>query len=104
GDEPLPNVSQLNLPVFNVSPAGGTADSLGLINAAIAQAAAQPLQANGYRAVVQLSGGNFRISNSVQINASGIILRGAGPGYTAGSSATHLTYTGSQKINIININ
>lgn len=103
-DEPLPDVAQLNLPVFHVSPAPGDGDSLGLINAAIAQAAAQPLQANGYRAVVQLSGGTFRISNSVQINVGGIILRGAGPGYTAGPGATHLTYTGSQQINIININ
>lgn len=92
GGSALPEVSALNLPVINVAPAGGTADSLGLINAAIEQAKALPIQDNGYRAVVQLSAGEFRISNSIRLDSSGIILRGAGSGTNLASN-TQLTYT-----------
>jgi hypothetical protein len=72
GTVPLPNV-----PVkANVSPIAG--DDGANIQAAINQVAAMPLDANGFRGAVLLAAGEYQISNSISINASGVVLRGAG--------------------------
>jgi len=49
------------------------------IQAAINYMATQPV-VNGFRGAVFLAAGEYPISNSITINASGIILRGAGDG------------------------
>jgi hypothetical protein len=102
GNTPLPDYATLGLPTFNVSPSPTGGDSLSLIQSAINTAAAQPLRANGFRAVVQLSPGLFKISDSVRINTSGIILRGAGDGTNLASNTT-LAYTGTSQIDMIHV-
>lgn len=89
GNVPLPMAATLGVPVITVSPAAG--DSLATIQAALDQAGARPLQATGYRAIVQLSGGTFRVSDSLRMSNSGVILRGTG----AGTTGSVLSYTGT---------
>ncbi|MGN6370932.1 MAG: hypothetical protein ACTHN5_21975 [Phycisphaerae bacterium] len=103
GGVALPVYSNVVTPdrVVTVSPAAGGADSLTAIQAAINAVAAKPLNANGFRGVVQLSAGTFNISNSIKITSSGIILRGMGSGAGAGSTA--LAYTGTSQINMVQV-
>jgi hypothetical protein len=61
-----------------VSPSGG--DDTAAIQAAINTVSALPLDANGFRGAVQLSAGNFSVSDTLNINASGVVLRGTGSG------------------------
>lgn len=100
GNAPLPDAAAMGLPVIDVSAAANNGDSLAAIQAAIQAAAARPVQANGYRAIVQLGAAEYRISNSILINGnlSGILLRGAGDSATTG---TRLVYTGTAQIPMI---
>lgn len=106
GDAPLPTVADLGLPTITVAPAISGGDSLALIQAAINQAANNtlyPTSGSGYRAVVQLTPGLFKISNSINLtNSSGIILRGAGSGVNVASNTT-LAYTGTSQIDMIHV-
>lgn len=103
GVVPLPDYAQVVAPgqIVNVSPTAG--DNLASIQAAIDQVSAFPLNANGFRGVVQLGPGNYEISNTVNISASGVILRGAGDGADAASN-TILSYTGTEQINMVRVN
>lgn len=66
-----------NVPnVVTVGPGAG--DDTAAINNAIAQAAAMPLGANGYRGAVLLLPGDYDINGQININTSGIVLRGSG--------------------------
>jgi hypothetical protein len=71
GGVALPTVAT----VQTLNPSGGD-DSTALQNA-INSVAAQPL-VNGFRGALQLGAGTFRISKQININASGVVLRGAG--------------------------
>jgi pectin methylesterase-like acyl-CoA thioesterase len=73
GSELLPN----DIPtVITVAPVAG--DDTATIQAAINQLAAMPIQANGYRGAVLLQAGQYDINTQLNINASGIVLRGVG--------------------------
>ena len=72
GTVPIPNVTVKT----NLSPVAG--DNGPVIQAAINYVATLPLDANGFRGAVLLSAGIYPISNSISINASGIVLRGSG--------------------------
>jgi hypothetical protein len=61
-----------------VSPSGG--DDTAAIQAAIGTVSALPLDASGFRGAVQLSAGSFSVSDTLNITASGVVLRGAGSG------------------------
>jgi hypothetical protein len=74
GTVPIPVVAVKT----NVSPVAGDDDAS--IQAAINYVASLPLDANGFRGAVLLSAGEYQISNSITINASGIVLRGVGNG------------------------
>jgi hypothetical protein len=50
------------------------------IQAAIAALANLPLDANGFRGALLLHAGTYRIAGTIELNASGIILRGDGDG------------------------
>ena len=73
GTAPIPDVASKT----NLSPVAG--DNGPRIQAAINYVATLPLS-NGFRGAVFLSAGEYAISNSITIAASGIILRGAGDG------------------------
>ncbi len=79
----LPNATELVDPsrFVNLSPVAG--DNRSQIQAAIDQVATMPLNSNGYRGVVQLAAGQYDISDTLEIGASGVILRGVGDGASA---------------------
>lgn len=73
GSELLPN----DIPTtITIAPVAG--DDTATIQSAINQLAAMPLQANGYRGAVLLQAGHYDINTQLNINASGIVLRGVG--------------------------
>lgn len=85
GASPIPDV-----PVqITISPVPG--DNGANIQNAINAVKALPLDAQGFRGAVLLAAGEYPISNSITINASGIVLRGAGNG----PNGTILRATGS---------
>jgi len=73
----------------NVGPSGG--DDTSAVQAAINAVAALTPDGNGFRGAVLLAPGTFNISSTLNINASGVVLRGSG----SGNSGTILNLTGS---------
>ena len=100
GNEPIPDVAGTIDParIVNVSPAAG--DSMGVIQAAIDQVEAMLPDANGFRGVVQLSAGEFQISDQLTILESGIVLRGVGDGDNPATD-TILRGTGTAKRSLV---
>jgi hypothetical protein len=84
GGVSLPNVAAK----ATVSPSGS--DDTAAIQAAIDTVSALPLDANGFRGAVQLSAGSFSASDTLNITASGVVLRGAG----SGADGTVINMTG----------
>ena len=74
GTVPIPTVVVMT----NLSPIAGV-DNGPRIQAAINYVASLPL-VNGFRGAVFLNAGEYAISNSITISASGVVLRGAGDG------------------------
>jgi GEVED domain len=94
GNVPLPDVAA-TIPAANiVTVSPGAGDDLAAIQAAIAQVAAMPRAANGYRGAVQLTAGEFQIATQIVIQNDGIILRGVGDGDNPASN-TILRGTGT---------
>jgi len=56
----------------------GSGDDTDRIQAAIDKVAKKPLNKNGFRGCVLLRKGRYEISKTIQINHSGIVLRGQG--------------------------
>lgn len=101
GTEPLPNVTAL-IPSerwVTVSPEAG--DDTALIQAAIDSVEAMTLDANGWRGVVFLNAGEYQLANTLTINASGVVLKGAGDSTTTG---TRLRATDPRQYNVISVN
>lgn len=100
GNEPVPDVTATidAARVVTVSPAAG--DDMANIQAAIDQVGAMSLDANGFRGVVQLTVGEFEISNQVRISDSGVILRGVDDGDDPATS-TILRATGTTKRSVV---
>lgn len=69
---PVPTVAVVKI----VYPEAG--DNLVNIQNAIDEVAALPLDANGFRGTILFKSGTYNISNSITVNASGIVLRGEG--------------------------
>ncbi|QDT68188.1 hypothetical protein MalM25_11050 [Planctomycetes bacterium MalM25] len=99
---PLPDVGSLvpSNRVVNVAPIPG--DNRARIQAAIDLVAGMPLNAAGFRGVVQLASGQFDISDTLRIGVSGVILRGVGDDASPASN-TILRSTSTQQINLIEV-
>jgi hypothetical protein len=78
GGVPLPNPAV----ALQLSPSGG--DDTANIQAAIDTVSAMPL-VNGFRGAVKLMPGNYNVSATINITASGVVLRGSGSGTSGGS-------------------
>lgn len=79
-----------NAPVrLTVGPSG--ADDTAAIQSAIDTVSALPLDNKGFRGTVQLEPGNYTVSSTLNITASGVILRGSG----SGDGGTVITMTGA---------
>src|SRR5712692_6143461 len=93
GGVPLPVVATQR----TVNPSGG--DDTSAIQSAINAVSALPLDANGFRGAVLLAAGTFHISGQLNINASGVVLRGSG----SGSRGTPINMTGSTGFRAISV-
>ena len=100
GSEPIPDVTQTIVAsrIVNVSPVAG--DDMATVQAAIDLVAAMSLDANGFRGIVQLSAGEFQISDQLQILDSGIVLRGVGDGENPATD-TILRATGTEQRSLV---
>ncbi|MEN9528430.1 MAG: hypothetical protein RI932_303 [Pseudomonadota bacterium] len=88
GLEPIPDIPT----TVTVDPGDG--DDGARIQAAIDQVSAMPLN-NGFRGAVLLKKGNYEVSGSLRIAASGVVLRGSGSGPT--DTVIHATGDKNQK-------
>jgi len=79
------------------APTGG--DDTSLIQNAVNQVAALPLQGNGFRGALLIKAGNYRVANTITINASGIVIRGEGQG----AGGTKITMTATVQDNLFEI-
>lgn len=86
--------------IVNLSPLTG--DNRAHIQAAINQVAAMPVNAHGYRGIVQLAAGQYDISNTLQIGSSGVILRGVGDG-SSPTLNTILRSTATSRITMVDV-
>ena len=102
GDVPLPNYQEVvaSNRVISLSPIAG--DNLAQIQNAINSVQNLPLNENGFRGVVQLSAGDFDISDSIKISKSGVILRGVGDSSNP-FLGTSLNYTGTSQIRMVEV-
>jgi len=57
-------------------------DDTARIQTAIGQVAAMPMDSRGIRGAVMLNAGTYRVGGTLNLNASGVVLRGAGSGTT----------------------
>ncbi len=69
---PIPDVSV----VKTISPLAG--DNTAHIQAAIDEAAQRPLDGTGFRGAILMTAGAYRVSGRIQLNTSGVVLRGMG--------------------------
>jgi hypothetical protein len=76
GDVPLPDTTGgVQVPVMEtINP--GTGDMTSIIQTAINTVEAMPIQSNGFRGAILLTAGNYPISGSLSITASGVVLEG----------------------------
>ncbi len=93
GGVALPNVPV----VANVAPVGG--DNTAHLQAAIEAVELRAPDANGFRGALQLAPGDYPISGSLLIRASGVVLRGSGNGTNpAEDSILHRTGTDTSDV------
>lgn len=102
GGASLPVFSSVVEPNRVVNVAAVAGDNRAQIQAAIDQVSAMPLNAQGFRGVVQLGAGQYDISDTIQIGSGGVILRGVGDGASA-TSNTVLRSTSTQQIDMIQV-
>ena len=98
GGEPIPNYQPPVSRIENVSPIAN-ADNTANIQQAINKIASLTPDANGFRGVVQLAAGRYYVDATINLNASGVILRGAGRGRDAATS--QITETDLQNMTMI---
>jgi hypothetical protein len=102
GNVPLPATpGGVAVPVKQtVNPGAAGVDMTATIQNAINAVSALPLDANGFRGAVLLTAGNYPISGTLTINASGVLLQGVGDSPTTG---TRLEATGTATRFLIDI-
>lgn len=92
-DRDIPEVQA----VVSATPADG--DDTASIQAAIDEVAKRPLDADGFRGVVELSPGEFQVAGQLRITTSGVVLRGAG----AGEGGTTIVATGPDRRTLVRV-
>jgi hypothetical protein len=83
-----------------ISPIGG--DNTANIQSAINTVSGLTPDADGFRGAVVLNPGTYNISSSLNINASGVVLRGSGSG-GAGQGGTTINMTGTTGFLAVNV-
>ena len=100
GTEPLPNVAVLIPQSRWVYVSPGTGDDTALIQAAIDSVEAMTPDANGWRGVVFLNAGEYQLATTLTIQASGVVLKGAGD---SSASGTRLRATDARQYTLISV-
>ena len=100
GTEPLPNVTALIPQSRWVYVSPGAGDDTALIQAAIDSVEAMTPDANGWRGVVYLNAGEYQLPTTITIQASGVVLKGAGDSSTSG---TRLRATDARQYTLISV-
>ena len=77
-----------------VTVSNGPGDDTALIQNAIDQVSALPMGPNGFRGAVFLEAGEYEVGTTLNINASGVVIRGAGQQVGGG---TRITFTATVK-------
>ena len=90
GEKPIPFIET----AVTVTPNGK--DDTKAIQAAVDAVAAMPVQENGFRGAVYLEKGTYYVSNTININVGGIVIRGAG-NTGSGEDGTVVVATGRTK-------
>lgn len=80
-----------------LSPADG--DDRAMIQAAIDQVGAMPMDANGIRGAILLTSGEYQLSSTLNLNKSGVVLRGEG----AIDTGTRLRATAPRQYTLVNM-
>jgi len=93
GDQPIPDV-----PVVKTISAADTS-SQAIIQAAIDEVSRRKPDANGFRGAILLKKGVYKIAGTININASGVVLRGEGDD----EQGTRLIATGNKQRVLIDI-
>ncbi|MDR0541295.1 MAG: glycoside hydrolase family 55 protein [Dysgonamonadaceae bacterium] len=93
GEEAIPNLP-VNIVVPNIS-----GDATMLIQKALDKAGNLPAGANGFKAVVLLQAGEYRVSGSLLLKHEGVVLRGSG----CGENGTRLIATGKDRRTLLRI-
>lgn len=81
--------------VAEVSPVAG--DDRASLQAAIEEASAKPLGANGFRGAVLIHKGNYEVGDTLTVEADGVVLRGEGQG----ADGTVITATAAKQYTLI---
>lgn len=84
--------------VLTLSP--GEGDATARIQSALDQVAALPVQPDGYRGALRLNAGTYLVTGTLRLNATGMVLSGAGSGDDA-TANTILRRTGTSQAAII---
>lgn len=74
GEVPIPTVPT----VKTIGPIAGETDATARINAALAEVAAMPMDANGLIGALKLDPGLYKVAGTVALKYSGVVLRGSG--------------------------
>jgi hypothetical protein len=84
---------------IRLSPQGSGRDDTAMINAELNRAGSwEPV--NGWRGVVYLGAGEYRLDDTIRITKSGVVLKGAG---SSGSSVTRLRATAKKEYTLISV-
>jgi hypothetical protein len=83
---------------IRLTPLENGQDNAAMINAALYFAGTRPANAHGFRGVVYLEAGEYRVDSTILITNSGVVLKGAGSSYTTG---TRLRATFARPDNVI---
>ena len=87
-DAPIPDLlADPSVYVLRVSPSGG--DDTRRIQDALDHVGGLPLRSDGFRGVVLLEAGRFRLDGSLKMECSGVVLRGSGVQETTLFAAGH---------------
>lgn len=78
---------------LELSPVAGDGDDHARIQAAIETLSARPISAAGFRGTLLLKAGAYRVSETLTITASGVVIRGEGQG----ADGTVITFTATEQ-------
>ena len=91
-NEPIPAITKV---ISTLNPVAGV-DNTAAINSAITVAASVTPDVNGFRGVILLKKGNYQINGTINLNVSGVIVRGEGND-AAGTVLTAVGNTPNQR-------